>query len=302
MQRASESAGKTVDALEGSRMANETHPCRHTPAFAARDLEEPKLVFMHIPKTGGTTLHHLLINSFDKEEVCPERFNGLRHYRAGELARYRYFSGHFDLPSVRLIPGRKRVITMLREPVARLISLYYFLRSYKPAIIETDQLELARLANQYAMADFFRAREVRSHAAVNNAMTRVLIDTIAVDRWEGKSGDALADCRPFLQLAIRELESLDAFGILERYDDSVELICQSIGFNKPAKVKPMQVLEVIMDTEPGLKRIEKEPVTEEIRREIRSVAETDIEFYRHASKVFENRLSLLRRRNAPARI
>jgi hypothetical protein len=51
--------------------------------FTAHDLEEPKLVFLHIPKTGGQTLHNLLLPHFAPEVVCPERFNGLRHFAAG---------------------------------------------------------------------------------------------------------------------------------------------------------------------------------------------------------------------------
>lgn len=284
--------------LGRNKEATATAGRRHAPAFTAHDLEEQKLVFLHHPKTGGTTLHHILINAFDKDEVCPERFNGLRHYPAGELARYRYFSGHFDLPSVKLIPGRKKVITMLREPVARLISLYYFQRAHKPETIERNKLELARLANKYSMADFFCAEEVRYHPAVNNAMTRLLVDTIEGERWESKAGSALPDSAQFLQPAVRELEALDAFGILERYDDSVELICESIGLNVPSKIEPRQVLDVIVDEEAGLRRIEKEQVTDKIRRLIEGLVQTDMELYRHACAIFEKRLLNLRRQNS----
>lgn len=266
---------------------------RHVPSFSATDLEESKLVFMHIPKTGGTTLHHILINSFGKDQVCPERFNGLRHYAAGELVKFRYFSGHFDLPSIRLIPGRKKIITMFREPVARLISLYYFQRAHRPETIKRNGLELARLANKYSMAEFFRADEVRFHPAVNNSMTRLLADTIEGDRWEQKAR-VLSDSAQLLDLALRELQGIDAFGILERYPESVELMCKTIGLDSPVKIEPRQVLDAIVNEEAGLRPIVKEPVNDEIRQLIESVVQMDIKLYKHACALFEERLATVR--------
>ncbi len=258
--------------------------------FAAHDLVEQKLAFLHLPKTGGTTLHHLLVQHFERDDICPERFNGLRHYTAGELARYRYFSGHFDLPSVRLIPGRKMVITMLREPVARLISLYYFQRAHKIEVIERNNLELARLANKYSMADFFRAEEVRSHFAINNAMTRALTQCLEGSRWEAKASSSVADDKLPLNVALKELKALDAFGIMERYDDSMALIFSTIGLPLPAKIEKKQVLSVIVEREPGLHKIDKEPVTNETMKLISDLVKTDMKLYHQASKIFEKRI------------
>ena len=268
--------------------------------YTVRDLEERKLVFMHHPKTGGTTLHHILVGSFGEDAVCPERFNGLHRYPAGELARYRFFSGHFDLPSVRLIPGRKAVVTMLREPVARLVSMYYFLRAHNPDIIEKYGLDLARLANEHDMAGFFGSPEVRRNPAVNNSMTRTLTDVVDGYRWESDAACILPDAEPLLPLARRELDSLDAFGIMERYDDSVELICRSLGLETPSSIEPRQVLDVIMDNEPGLRRIEKEPVTDEVRGLVAGLVQTDIKLYLHACSVFEVRMREMRRGKAVA--
>jgi hypothetical protein len=97
--------------------------------FDLHDLEVEKIVFLHLPKTGGTPLHHLLSSGLSKDAVCPERHNGLHAYSGIELAKYRLFSGHYDYPSTCLIPGRRALITMLREPIARLVSLLPFSES-----------------------------------------------------------------------------------------------------------------------------------------------------------------------------
>src|SRR5262249_22485998 len=252
-------------------------------------------------KTGGTTLHHILMRGFDEDEICPERFNGLQHYSAGDLARYRYFSGHFDLLSVSLIPGEKKIITMLREPISRLISLYYFQREHKAETIERNNLELARLANAYTMKEFFEAKEVRMHPGINNALTRTLVGHFDSYRWEQGASSYSGDMEHHAQAAIRELTKLDAFGLLDRYNESVELICDAVGLDVPQLIEKKQVLDVVMEEEPGLRKIEREPVTDEILHLIRGVVRTDLKVYFHAQRLFKQRLAARARVNTKAR-
>jgi len=74
-------------AITGSiEFANRIRVAKREKGFRKEDLEEEKIVFLHLPKTGGTTLHHLLIEGRSDEEVCPERHNGLHSFTAGELA------------------------------------------------------------------------------------------------------------------------------------------------------------------------------------------------------------------------
>lgn len=267
---------------------------RHS-TFCAADLRAQKLVFLHLPKTGGTTLQNLLRPHFDTQLTCPERFNGLRHYAAGELARYRYFAGHFDLPSVRLIPGRKQIITLLRDPVTRLASFYYFQRAHKPEAIERRNLELARLASTLTMAEFFRAPEVRSHRAINNAMTRLLTEAVEAvhlaGRAEGRvtTEGALASA----PLALSELCSLDAFGLMERYDESVRLIFSTIGLTPPTSIEKKQVLDDIVNQYPGMRQIDKEPITDEIRELMHELVAADRELYQGAVRTFDGRIQAL---------
>jgi len=96
---------------------------------------------MHIPKTGGTSLHDILVGNFCPEEICPERFNALKKYSQEELARYSYFSGHFDRESINYISADKDIITLFREPKARILSLYYFWKAHKNSHIEKHNLE-----------------------------------------------------------------------------------------------------------------------------------------------------------------
>ena len=50
-----------------------------------------RLVFMHIPKTGGTSLHEVLVAQFKPGEICPERFNHLREWASQIWQNFDYF-------------------------------------------------------------------------------------------------------------------------------------------------------------------------------------------------------------------
>lgn len=88
-----------------------------------------KIIFLHIPKTAGQSVHAALINAFGNEVVCPARVNDqLRQMSISELNRYQVFSGHFDWSLLDCIKGPKYVFTILREPIDRILSFYFFLR------------------------------------------------------------------------------------------------------------------------------------------------------------------------------
>ncbi|SDY85793.1 sulfotransferase family 2 domain-containing protein [Nitrosomonas sp. Nm33] len=89
-----------------------------------------KIIFLHIPKTAGQSIHAALVNTFGKEAVCPARVNDqLRQFSISELNRYQVFSGHLDWSLLDCIKGPKYVFTVLREPMDRILSFYFYTRN-----------------------------------------------------------------------------------------------------------------------------------------------------------------------------
>jgi hypothetical protein len=88
-----------------------------------------RIVFLHIPKTAGQSVHAALANTFGEAAVCPARVNEqLRLMSISELNRYQVFSGHFDWSLLDCLKGPRYVFTILREPMERVLSFYFFLR------------------------------------------------------------------------------------------------------------------------------------------------------------------------------
>ena len=98
---------------------------------AAADREA--LIFLHIPKTAGTTLNRIIereyspfaIFTMDPHRIraTAERFKRLPE---GRRRRFHVVRGHLFYGIHQFLPQGATYITMLREPVARLLSSYYF--------------------------------------------------------------------------------------------------------------------------------------------------------------------------------
>jgi hypothetical protein len=105
--------------------------------------------FLHVPKSGGSSVHAALELALPPGSLAPRRFDSafsgsaadvalLRQeardliafepHEVRELAGYRAVSGHFALDTLLQITDAASVATVLREPRARLLSLYLYWR------------------------------------------------------------------------------------------------------------------------------------------------------------------------------
>ena len=88
-----------------------------------------RIAFLHIPKTAGQSVHRSLVDLFPPAKICPARSNkALYGYSIGELSSYDLFSGHLDWSIVKLSGKFDFVFTVLRDPMDRILSFYFYLR------------------------------------------------------------------------------------------------------------------------------------------------------------------------------
>jgi hypothetical protein len=101
-----------------------------------------KVVFLHLPKTAGQSVHLALTDAFGEDAVCPARVNDqLYQMSIPELNRYQVFSGHLDWSMLDCIKGPKYVFTVLREPIRRILSFYFYLRNEAGNLSQQDRLK-----------------------------------------------------------------------------------------------------------------------------------------------------------------
>ncbi|HEX4112502.1 MAG TPA: sulfotransferase domain-containing protein [Stellaceae bacterium] len=254
------------------------------------DLEQPRIVFLHIMKTGGTTFHEILANHFDAPLICPERLGNLGAWTLDDLARFRLFSGHFDYQSCLAIPGRnKKIVTLLREPKARLLSYYYFLKAHRPEFAARNNSHF-RLARELAPEPFFEHPDVRFHPDIRDKTVRLFCPGLPETQWRtlGAAHPFYAQPSETIETAWRQLQGLAGFGIMEQFDKSLAVLSAALGLAlKP--VAPRQVLADMMRTRPQFEPVERQAMTPALDGRLNELTALDRELYRRAVPLFDQR-------------
>lgn len=129
-------------------------------------------VFIHLPKTAGTSFNRALSAGFGSDRVTsPFAASVITAEQAAEMATYTVVAGHVSLHDVeRHFPDAKR-FTILRNPIDRCLSWYYFARSMQVS----DHADV-RAAQQLDVEAFFTLAPSVTFRNIFNRQVRQLGD------------------------------------------------------------------------------------------------------------------------------
>ncbi|MEO3475004.1 hypothetical protein AAFN86_24300 [Roseomonas sp. CAU 1739] len=244
-----------------------------------------KLVFLHLPKTGGTTLHHHFREAFAPEEICPERFSNLHKIPAETLAGYRYFSGHFNYEQVRLIPGPCFVVTVLRDPAERILSTYYFWKRHRPEVVEQHRLTGPATARATDLLGFLKSTEPAVRDAVENTMARYLaggVNITAEGLYVFPNGGGLSPRVTDLELVHRasgNLAACDLFGFTSHLPEVYAKVAWDFGMKRVQELVKLNTRE---SESPALEPVVLEEMTPAVLAELDRLTVLDRMVYRLA--------------------
>lgn len=193
--------------------------------------EQPILIFLHIPKTGGQTLTEILDQVYRPEKIYtidyadPGRaLDCFRNLPPEKRAGYSLIRGHTAFGLHKILARPARYITFLRNPVERAASLY--------AHVQRDPGHY--LNEQVRNMSLFEFATSSLTAEVDNGQARLLAGFNA-----SPSGQRPPDLEERAITAMRE--HFLFVGLTERYDESLLLLANRLGWPRLPSYRALNV-------------------------------------------------------------
>ncbi|MBK8182781.1 MAG: sulfotransferase family 2 domain-containing protein [Candidatus Competibacteraceae bacterium] len=202
--------------------------------------DQSQLVFMHIPKAAGTTLTSILDSHYESSQICPAYYmRELMQIPINQINKYQLIRGHFEYSICKLLDN-PICMTMLRDPIQRVISHYLFIRSSQTHALHkkfqsmsimdmlNDPNEIISLTNHQTLY-FGRNLNLdllKQNLAAKNPISQTQHTT---SRVIPKSNMNL-ELAISLELAMSRLKDLAFIGITEQFKDSLLLMSYTFGW------------------------------------------------------------------------
>ncbi len=177
------------------------------------------VIFLHIPKTAGTTLHRIIKRQYRPSHLyhvgsAADDLAKFQRLPESRRAKIRFLMGHFEMGIDKYLPRPSTYFTILRDPVARIVSYYSHVRRdpdhYCYEMVNRQKMDLET---------FVRSQ---TDVMVSNGQTRMLAGVL-YDFPFGK-------CDPdVLKAAKHHLDERFSFvGLAGQFDES--LVCMQALF------------------------------------------------------------------------
>lgn len=226
--------------------------------------------FTQVPRGSGVSFYRsVFLPNFSPEQMF--EYGGARQFFRTDHRNHSLIYGHFKFGLHLLVPFREaKYLTMLREPIDRVISEYYHAKTPSADYTHPDW----PLADSLSLSEFARLPQFR------NLQTQYVAGIIPAQL--NKSVPFLYNEQGMLKQALRNLEQSYCFvGTMERFDESVELFSQqeNIPFKlvatKNSQAAPKTVSEI----------------DEKTLCDLREYNSLDLELYRAATELLERKRS-----------
>jgi len=248
--------------------------------FNGHNKPQSTLIFLHIPKTAGQTLHTIIEKQYDTNHIfsiginTQERIDEFKKFSEEERKNIRVLKGHMSFGMHEFMPQPCTYITLLRDPVERIISSYYYVlrepRHYLHNRVISKQMSLKDFVSSGISTD------------LDNGQTRRL-SGVSAGRLLGSRIISFGNCDPSLLKVAKEnlLKYFSVVGISEKFDESLLRIKQTLDWNNCFYVKKNVTRN----------RILSQDIPKNTLNEIRKHNQLDLELYQYWNIFFTENIT-----------
>jgi hypothetical protein len=208
------------------------------------------IYFLHIPKTGGTTLQEFVASQFPESSILPAHlWSALLKQNRQNICEYSFIWGHFYSYLDRYVPCGLRYITVLRHPIERALSHYCHI------IRESSHYLHMRAVSLRDFSGFLRDPitataitnfQVRSLTAsfdpvsIAESMSVPQLDALALEETLETTTPSTPD-HVSVDHALHRLKQMCFVGITERMTESVAMLCRTFNWAPPLQFRTLNV-------------------------------------------------------------
>jgi len=235
---------------------------------------KPRLLYMHIPKTGGSTLRVIAERQYPRsnrlninQDALEENLKILQDMSQVQRDKINCVIGHLYFGIHHLFPnGENAYMTMLRHPVKRMISNYYFTRT-KP------------FHRHYDMARNRSLLEYSEHPGVQSLATRYIAGLTGTTPETLKIIN-IADEATLEKAKANLRDHYKVIGFTEEFDASLLMMKKPLGWEN--------IYYYALNTSDNFRKKEpREKMTPELIEALEAACPLDMALHRYALELYE---------------